>query len=76
MALHHAKAYEAFADGEEHTLTAPLVRYVSSRAEPVREIVKGLPDEWPFWCNPDHRPAEKEIKADPRWAAWVKRTQE
>ncbi len=73
MALHHAKAYEAFADGEEHTLTAPLVRYVSSRAEPVHEVVKRLPDEWPFWCNPYYRGIKAEMEADPRWTDWVRR---
>ena len=76
MALHHAKAYEAFADGEEHTLTAPLVRYVSSRAEPVHEVVKRLPDEWPFWCNPYYREIKAEMEADPRWTDWVRRCRE
>ena len=76
QALRHAKAYEAIADGEEHTLTAPLVRYVEYRADSVRDIVKRLPDEWPFWCNPDCSRASEEIRKDPRWQDWVKRTQE
>ena len=72
-ALHHAKAYDAFADGEEHRLTAPLVRYVNSRAEPIRDLVKNLPDEWPFWCNPYYREIKAEMEADPRWTEWVSR---
>jgi hypothetical protein len=75
-ALKHAKAYVSAADGEEHRLTAPLVRYVEYRADPGRNIVKQLPDEWPFWCNPDCSRAAEEIRKDPRWNDWVKRTQE
>lgn len=33
-------------------------------------------DYWPMWCNPDYSDVEKEIKADPRWSEWLKRTQE
>ncbi len=75
-ALHHAKAYEAVCDGKEHTLTAPLVSFVTYRAEGERNVAKALSDDWPFWCNPDFSKVEKEIKSDPRWADWVKRTQE
>ena len=75
-ALHHAKACEAVCDGKEHTLTAPLVSFDTYRAEGERNVAKALPDDWPFWCNPDFSEVEKEIKSDPRWADWVKRTQE
>ena len=75
-ALRHAKAYEAVCDGKEHTLTAPLVSFVTYRAKGERNVAKALPDDWPFWCNPDFKEVEKEIKSDPRWADWVKRTQE
>ena len=74
-ALDHARAFDRIADGEDHTLTAPLVRYVIYNAGCVQNTAKRLPEDWPFWCNPDHRPVEKEIKADPRWEAWVRRTQ-
>ena len=73
-ALDHAKAHEKIADGKERTLTSPLVSFVPYRVKSDYGIVKQLPEEWPFWCNPDYRKVEKEIKADPRWAAWVKRT--
>ncbi len=75
-ALAHAKAFETASDGEEHTLTAPLVCYVTFCVEPSESIVKSLPSDWPFWCNPDYSQAEREIKADPRWQAWVEKTQQ
>ena len=74
-ALRHAKAYEAVCDGKEHTLTAPLVAFVTYCVKGERNAAKALPDDWPFWCNPDFSEVEKEIKSDPRWADWVKRTQ-
>lgn len=74
-ALRHAKAFEALSDGEEHTLTATLVSFVKYNAGTSRDIAKRLPNEWPFWCNPDCSQAEKEIKSDPRWNEWVNRTQ-
>jgi len=39
-------------------------------------VAEQLPEEWPFWSCPDCSQVEREIKADPRWAAWVRRTQE
>ena len=45
------------------------------RAGESAEIAKGLPDDWPFWCNPDYSQVAKEMKADPRWADWSVRTQ-
>lgn len=75
-ALRHAKAYEKIADGKEHALTAPLVSFVRYTVKADYGIVKQLPEEWPFWCNPYYREIAQEIKADPRWDAWVKKTQE
>lgn len=74
-ALKNAKAFDALCDGEEHTLTAPLVKYVKSRADAVKSITKELPQDWPFWCNPDYSEVEKEIKLDSRWEEWVRKTQ-
>lgn len=76
-ALKHARALEALHDGKEHTYTAPLVSFVKYQlTDAPKEIAKTLPEDWPFWCNPSHRQVEKEIKADPRWAEWVAKTQE
>ena len=30
------------------------------------DAVKTLPEDWPFWCNPDYRQVEKEIKSAER----------
>jgi len=70
-ALKHAKRFEALCDGEEHTLTAPLVSFVRFRLEHATDIATSLPDDWPFWCNPDYNEVERQIKADPRWQEWV-----
>ena len=79
-ALDHAKALEEVVSKPEHCYTAPLVAFVKETFDtPVEAepgfICKQTPNDWPFWCNPDYRAVEKEIKADPRWADWVRRTQ-
>ncbi len=74
-ALDHARKLEAVCDGKERALTAPLVANVKYTAEPQSGIVKSLPEDWPSWCVPDYTNVAKEIKADPRWHAWVKKTQ-
>lgn len=71
-ALKHAKALEALSDGEEHFLTAPLVSLVKYQTVPCGGIASTLPEDWPFWSCPVHSQIEKEIKADPRWEAWVR----
>ena len=76
QALKNAQAFDCLCDGNEHTLTAPLVSYVKYRANAVKSITKELPVDWPFWCNPDYKAVEKEIKADPRWDEWYRKTQE
>ncbi|MBQ3127252.1 MAG: helix-turn-helix transcriptional regulator [Clostridia bacterium] len=73
--LKHARALEAVCDGNAHTFTAPLVAFVTYQACESKDIAKSLPDDWPFWCNPDCSQVEKEIKADPRWTEWVAQTQ-
>ncbi len=74
-ALKHAKYFEALCDGEEHTFTAPLVSFVRFRLEGATDIVTSLPDDWPFWCNPDCSKVKEEIMTDPRWKEWVIKTQ-
>lgn len=74
-ALAHAHALETLMDGQEHILTAPLVSFVRYKAGDARKIAASLPADWPWWHNPDYSQVEQEIKADPRWAEWVARTQ-
>jgi len=79
-ALYHARELEKIIAKPEHRYTAPLISFVTDTIKPAPDgfegIAKELPDDWPFWHNPDCREVEKEIKADPRWKEWVKRTQE
>ncbi len=74
-ALKHARALEKIADDREYTFTAPLVSSVKYRIGKMENIAKQLPEDWPMWSNPDYSQVEKEIKADPRWAEWVAKTQ-
>ena len=74
-ALRHARTLESLCDGKEHVYTAPLVSHVTYKTDFCNGIAKELPDDWPFWGNPDYKQVEKEIKADPRWEKWVKKCQ-
>ena len=74
-ALFHAKALEQVLAKKEHRFTAPLLSEVATdfgEGQQVR-IAAELPEDWPFWSQPDCSELAKEIKADPRWADWVKR---
>ncbi len=73
-ALEHAKALEAVRDGYEHSYTAPLVKFVKFKDTGKPDVAVHLPEDWPMWCNPDYDDVEKEIKSDPRWDEWVKKT--
>ena len=75
-ALKHAKRFDVLCDGEEHAFTAPLVSFVHFRLEKADGITPSLPDDWPFWHNPDCSEVEKGIKADSRWKEWVAKTKE
>ena len=73
QALHHAHALEAVGDGAEHSLTAPLVSFVTYRVTLYGKIARELPDDWPFWHSPNDKDIEAGIKADPRWDRWVEK---
>ena len=75
-ALKHAKRFDVLCDGEKHAFTAPLVSFVHFRLEKADGITPSLPDDWPFWHNPDCSEVEKGIKADSRWKEWVAKTKE
>lgn len=74
--LEHARALEALFDGKEHYFTAPLVSGVRYMSGSPAKLAAALQHDWPVWCNPDYSQTEKEMQADPRWAEWVKRTQQ
>lgn len=75
-ALNHARAFDALADENEHLYTAPLVSHVRGHYTIPTKIASTLPKDWPMWCAPDCTKVKEEITADPRWAEWVKKTQE
>lgn len=72
-ALEHAQAFERLFDEKEHRLTSALVSFVKYDPGESRRVVKSLPEEWPFWCNPDYSKVKSEIITDPRWNEWVKK---
>ncbi|MBQ6261904.1 MAG: hypothetical protein IJK58_00100, partial [Clostridia bacterium] len=79
-ALHHARELEKVVSVSEHAYTAPLVSLVRDRFDtPVQAppgfISAQIPGDWPFWQFPDYSEVEREIKADPRWDEWVRKTQ-
>jgi len=79
-ALYHANELERLIGKSVHKYTAPLISFVVDSPAQTPGLFAGvarkLPDDWPFWCNPDFLEVEKEIKTDPRWDEWVKKTKE
>ncbi|MDE6747382.1 MAG: helix-turn-helix domain-containing protein [Oscillospiraceae bacterium] len=74
-ALEHARALEKLLDGGEHYFTAPLISLVKCRSGEPAKIAASLPDDGAFWSRPDFSRAEMEIRADPRYAEWFRKTQ-
>jgi len=74
-ALMHAKRFDALTEHDQYT--APIVRHARLRQPTVKpgDLTRNLPNDWPMWCNPDYAHIEKEIKSDPRWLEWVRKTQ-
>jgi hypothetical protein len=75
-ALEHARRYDALTGDSAYT--APIVRHAEMKLPAIRPggLARNLPGDWPMWMNPDVSQTEQEIKKDPRWEAWVRRTQE
>ncbi len=72
---YHDDAFVSLDEAYRHRRALEAV--VRAGKEPGSEdwkAVEKLPEDWPMWCNPDYSQVEKEIKADPRWAAWVEKT--
>lgn len=69
--------YDAVQNEDEPTFTALLLSSVPMRKERWvhGKIAPDLADHWPVWTAPDFDDVYAEITADPRWDAWVKRTE-
>ena len=52
-------------------------RQADDITKPAHEgYTKNLPKTWPQWCLPECSDILEEIQKDPRWNAWIKKTQE
>lgn len=76
-ALFHAKKAETILEADSISYTAPLTCLVKTTREPLSDakIAASLPEDFPFWHVPDLSTVKKEMRADPRWDAWVEKTQ-
>lgn len=66
------EAFESLELALEHAKAMKAACDVGS----MEDIARRLPEDWPFWGNPDYTKVAEEIKADPRWDEWVMKTQE
>ena len=66
---YHDDAFDSLDEALKHGRALEAVLGKDERGS----VVRGLPEDWPWWCNPDYSQVEKEIKADPRWDAWVEK---
>lgn len=76
-ALIQARAYDRLAGSDNARFTSSLVslvKYDFSKGH-AGDKAKNLKSDWPMWCNPDYSEVKAEITADPRWQAWVERTE-
>ena len=58
----------------------PLLRLAEEKlsfdANAAREEYRTMAEDWPWWNVPEVEQVKPEIQADPRWAAWVAKTQQ
>lgn len=75
-ALEHARAFRALADEPDAHHTTPILRQAGIRTADIKRDSLTLAEDWPWWSIPDPDDVKRELKADPRWNEWVKRTRE
>ena len=75
-ALDHAKAFQALSDEDDPFYTTPLLRHVRIECSDINRDPLTLSEDWPWWAFPDTSDIENDIKSDPRWAEWVRKTKE
>ncbi len=83
QSLEHFKMFEKCCAQENAMYSAPLVRLVkidklqacaNDPAYPHTHAAS-LVEDWPWWSVDEDPLVRNEIQADPRWAAWVAKTQ-
>ena len=69
----HAVALDEVCQREDANYTAPLLSTVRIKPGHGMELgwIVDLPQDWPWWRIPGDEQATAEIKAGPRWSAWV-----
>lgn len=74
----HAERLDALRSSAGGYHSSPLLHYVPIRAEPTRDASfrAELPEVWPWWDVPERERVRAEMRSDPRWAAWVRKTGE
>lgn len=77
-ALDRGRAFESYNGKSDITFTSPLLQQVKINLKGYNCLcaVRNLPDDWPWWCVPNFKNEMAEMQADPRFAEWVKMTQE
>ncbi|MBQ4425099.1 MAG: hypothetical protein II882_05130 [Lachnospiraceae bacterium] len=76
-ALDYAAQLDRLPESTEEFYTSPLLQYVRLHADLVPEgsaFRRELSELWPWWDVPGREDVRAEMQADPRWAAWVGRT--
>ncbi len=81
-ALEQYRAYEKVCNMAEAAYTSPLVQLVKvdlancQIPDPSNPstTAASLPEDWPWWSVPEADPVKAEMQADPRWDAWVAKT--
>lgn len=77
-ALEHAHNVNKMSCRYKQSFTSPLLRHVCIENEPLFDCAgrtAELPDVWPWWSVPDRDRVRTEMEKDPRWQAWVEKTQ-
>lgn len=77
-AFEHAKKHDSYNRKSEIMFTSPLLQQVkiNPKGYDCLSAVQNLADDWPWWRTPDCSDVFDEIRADPRWDEWVRKTQE
>ncbi len=76
-ALSHAKANEKACKDETVNHSSPLLRLVKNKMDQTSEeahaLTESMAEDWPWWDVPEQAAVQKQMRADPRWDAWVQR---
>jgi len=72
-AVKHAELFEQLFSKVNHEYTAPLVKNIKYETGLYRDVVKSLPNEFPYYIIPDCAKIKSEMMSDSRWIEVVER---